>query len=494
MWLDIKIFVAQLNTDNRENIIVGKYIQMPPSRRKQPRRKQQPGRERKTTKRSHRKIGGKDGTGTSTIKVLSWNILARNATYHNLSTRDQTTFTEWVKTDDKPADITFNKDPENKDGKSYSTRDLHKGRQYEHIVDTARRFEKIKDALLAEEADVIFLQEIDEYLYKYLLKGQTTFDGYYRLPPLQKETFDLHSEFGTAILWNNAKFSKVHAVPLDYLRFGLFNTHNKKNDEPFDINSINYPAILGTNTEETLHKNEDDGTDFIVNPIIFTDPNKLTFTYETGDIISKHVNQISKQLPKDNMFGLKTATYVRLRQSTEPSDDVYDFVSVHLSGTDKAETDTSAIDNTNSKQTKMAKFIKDVLEKTKIPTPPKLTVIGGDFNCMGDATDNTPDKTHHPCFTNISEQLKGYAHVELDPNNTQLTTTTDSYDYIPNGLKAQNTKSAWIDHMWYTGGTSVPQLTIHNDVVLNVESAPIYPSKIVRLVSDHRAISATFSV
>jgi hypothetical protein len=370
--------------------------------------------------------------GGATISVISWNVLARNATYHNCK-NDR--LTEWIEL--------------NINGKPTKVLDsiISQARSYEHFGATLKRYEQIVPVI--KDYDVVLLQEIDQYLYEYLKANLGTHDGYYRIPPISKNTkvpCDLYGEFGTAILWKKQTFDqtdeKCFSIPLDYLSYGLFiNLTEKKrvNEKDFNIHDINYPSFLAMNTETTLTTNNYNGytnTYYEFKPesrITNYATDKLIFGYDTEDgrsevkVSQLHLDQ--RKTINDDMFGKKPATYVRLHHI--PTKKCCDFVSVHLHGQKQK-------DGANKKAPKMMKFITDVIKITK-STDVVLTVIGGDFNAILDDKNEIKVQLNGSKYTPRSQ----YKRV-IQKNNAEEPTTLD-FDYAPD----ENNKKAQIDYLFY---------------------------------------------
>lgn len=452
-----------------------------------------------------RKMKGGDGIPFS---VLSFNVLARNATHYTQKTRDLTML---------DSDIITKSTPNTTTGVEIDkTRDLQpKAKPYEHVVDTARRFEKIKQIIETEKCDAVFLQEIDSYLFTYLNSNLLGYTGYYRFPPLGKDSTDLFGEFGTAIYWNSAKYTMVDAVPLDFLSYGIFNTIKDNPDIKFDINSINYPTVIGINTLHTLKQPETTTN---------TEPNSV-YTTTTTDIFKKNnlenINNLKFTYPSDvieyvtstvkgktvvsidETFGKKPATFVRLQCNPPTTNnkeyEYIDLVCVHLNGENITVTVTVPPDNTqptytyptNLKRDKMLEFINDFL--SKIPQDNTiLTVVGGDFNF--------PHINSGIFTATISTKLPNLTHLKglLTPDQIK---TTDKFDYIKDATSQTPIfEKQWIDHIYYkykTNSTSTPTLEVNADVIKTDKlpiTKPDKQSDNILYASDHFPVKATFNI
>ena len=452
---------------------------------------------RQTTRRLPYNVQIMKGGSDNTCTVLSFNVLARLATHYNHALRDMKYLDSMVESMDQIANAGVDHKTINAAANLRKLRPSAK--PYEHIVDTARRFEKIKSIILAEsQSDVVFLQEIDTYLFRYLMSEtdfNEVYDGYYRFPPIGKpEAFDLFLEFGTAIFWKKNKYTAELKLPLDYLSYGLFNSL-LQTSEPFDPKQIDYPDAIGINTKLTIKSNntpENDKTAYTLNMENIGQPNKddafiykaqsnkdayekiatRIFTYPTSNL--KHVT-IDNNIALDDIFGKKPGTFVRLKTILGQLQQI-DLVCLHLNWSKK---------QTNPERELMLKFTTDFLNKVNSESS-ALTVIGGDFN-LAIQPNNNPFNNEYV--------------MANQPNNENKPTTFD-FDY---GTKSS---PAWIDHMFYKVQTpsdnkqdaTSPILEVLSEDSIKIDAhTRIFTSskeetdKKSFLASDHYPIKATFT-
>ena len=196
-----------------------------------------------------------------TLKVMSYNVLARYATSHQKEHHGY---------EFKGEGYVDNKVKE-KLGKN-----LEKYNPYEHIEQTIKRYEKIKEEINRESPDVVLLQEVDHMFFTYILNHLHEYNGYFGG---SAESYTNGEElsssiFSTAVIWKEKVF-------------------NKSKTQTLDVN------------------NEDLPTDLFVK-------------------IPKTRNDVTKEVIS---FGNKDATLVKLKHGDQP----ITFVSVHLPGDRKSQ-------------------------------------------------------------------------------------------------------------------------------------------------------------
>jgi exonuclease III len=425
--------------------------------------------------------------GSRSIKIMSFNVLAQLATSHYYKTSGLSNHIK--KLDNNVLPFT------NEQSKQIRIWQPKNPPIYEHFVDTARRFEKIKMIINSEKPDIILFQEFDNYLYTYLLKELIGYQGKYGFPPLQKDSYDLFREFGAAIFVKKDTLQIMDWLPLDYLSYGLF--EHKKNTLPTSfpelLNALKYPVTIGIDTKTTLTKDSTDvtTTTFKISDDFFhldkTDTFK--FKYNTKDINSYDKKKQQEVETKDDLFGKKTVLYARLKLLSSESDGFIDVMSVHLSG------DDSKQDKPEPKKTRMLQFMAEFYSKLEIcEQKPLLTVIGGDFNCSQPLSDG--DATSKLCMNNnesngIENLLTGFNRL----TQPKPMATTDSYDY------SEKRDGAWIDHMFFKyhdNRQTVPTLNVFaDDLKTGHERIFLHDNKNEPdelLASDHKPIWAQFEL
>lgn len=469
----------------------------------------------KSAKRTKRNRGTKQTGGTGEIIVFSLNCLARAATqfsaakhrdyYHpNYKTTNPITYNTNVTM--SVDDIVFQQGRQPSIG-------VHRGECHEHIEQTYIRFFEIQKRIIESKADVVLLQEVDNYLFTYLMKkfnpnGTKLYDGYYKLPPLHKPTPDLAREFGTAILWKPSKFTAVKKLPIDYITHARYTYLNpKSSDQGKDLlEELDYPDYLGVNTAETFYKKEDGnwipkGYEWIQKIKDIKPPNNKADKSEADKSEAEKAEaekakaeaeaEAEKAKAKaeaeglyykftDNkgnlssVFGMKIATFVQLQSISEKK--TYDFVSLHLPGNSKK------VNVLNTESQNMLEFIKHILDKSNND----IQIVGGDFNCDKIKGGNTG-------FAYIKNAFGGLTPIEYEGFSTY------SYDYAGEG----NDTTAQIDHIFYKGVVQSQQKITVTELKIgdkNDDSHEVYSSNPtdtyadVLYASDHSALIATFQI
>lgn len=500
----------------------------------------------------------KGGTESVDISVLSFNVLARNATWQNHASRDITMLDSDINESAKiKVGMVDSSNPvENKvttkltDAISNITssdnsnipvmlsdivlRKLQKdAKQYEHIFDTMNRFEKIKQIIIDSKCQVVFLQEIDSYLYTFLMNATDfaeIYDGYYKFPPLGKESYDLFGEFGTAIFWEKSKFEEpVIKVPLDYVSYGIFKSMTATNpgldnsdalNKDNYITKMNYPSALGIDTRKTFiieATREGNNVYATINQEIeFNVDIPIDNTKNNEETPPKHFDKnINLQYTKteytdtkeklDDLFQKKPATFVRLK--CKGTEKFIDLVCVHLHGIGLKSKDDNhpAFNIENNKQRqRMIKFINDFLSKAQHgESDIALTVIGGDFNLPHSLLET-------------ANLFSEFTHVKQSTET--IKPTTNSFDYadhtvdaLPDtpkitskdGTPKDNKEPQWIDHIYYKYNTDaingqVVTLEVFDADTLNTGKYAIVKSKKQPdgklFASDHFPVKTTFQI
>jgi hypothetical protein len=482
------------------------------------------------------------------ISVLSFNVLARNATWHNNSSRDITLLDSDIHESEtievgtfKPSteettQYSHNKKTEKKPTDQVTLSEIYfrplqaDAKPYEHIYDTINRHEKIKTIIINNQCQVVFLQEIDSYLFTYLNNDtnfSNVYEGYYRFPPIAKASSDLFGEFGTAIFWNKTDFTANIKVPLDYVSYGIFKhmISNIDNDT-FNIQKLNYPSAIGIHTGQTLsfNMNSDPVIGHINTAIQFDvetarfKNTKMNYASSASSDEKTHANNSRKfsewsNFPNellsdkvkgllymkqdftdtkgkiDDLFQKKPATFVRL---THKNNTIIDLVCVHLHG--EKQNNRFNIEDNKPRQ-KMVRFIQDFLNEAQKDKTIALTIIGGDFNLPHNLHE-TPDTI----FT-------GFSRVEQ--TNEPIQPTTMLFDYADETVSAlanrinengtPNKEPQWIDHIYYKYGTSESNKhTLY--VLVDLDTGKPAITKSVKqttvdlLASDHYPVKAVFTI
>jgi endonuclease/exonuclease/phosphatase family metal-dependent hydrolase len=158
-------------------------------------------------KQRNRKQRG--GEGDLPIKVMTYNVLARDAT------RFQSEFHQFR----------FN----NYSNMYYDCKDLNKQPHFaindetarivskndkEHIEQTIKRYELIKREIEEKNPDIILLQEVDFTFFSYILKHLKQYRGFFKILIWDKDA-NASTSFGTAIMWNADKFECKHGNTID---------------------------------------------------------------------------------------------------------------------------------------------------------------------------------------------------------------------------------------------------------------------------------------
>ena len=456
----------------------------------------------KSAKRTKRNRGTKQTGGTGEIIVFSLNCLARAATqfsaakhrdyYHpNYKTTNPITYNTNVTM--SVDDIVFQQGRQPSIG-------VHRGECHEHIEQTYIRFFEIQKRIIESKADVVLLQEVDNYLFTYLMKkfnpnGNKLYDGYYKLPPLHKPTPDLAREFGTAILWKPSKFTAVKKLPIDYITHARYKYLTSQNNNQGNdlLELLDYPDYLGVNTAETFYEKDNNWIPKSYEWIQKIKDIKLPTNKENADAAKAEAEKAenadaAKAKSEGNyytfdnksnlssVFGMKIATFVRLQLIDKEKTKTYDFVSLHLPGNSKE------VNVLNTESQNMLGFIKQILDKSNN----EIQIVGGDFNC-------DKIKGKETGFASIKTAFDKFTPIEYDGFSTH------SYDYAG---KVNDTK-AQIDHIFYKGVVQsqqqikVTELKIgdkHDDSHEVYSSNPTDTYADVLYASDHSALIATFQI
>ena len=125
----------------------------------------------------------------TTIRIMSWNVLARGATTHQ----------------EEKHGFTFRN--------TYKEQMSSKYKQSEHIEQTLGRYLLIKDEIIKNNPDIVLLQEVDNYFFTYILKNLPEYTGYFKLIIPQRGDFS--SNFATAIIWKSKIFTINEQETLD---------------------------------------------------------------------------------------------------------------------------------------------------------------------------------------------------------------------------------------------------------------------------------------
>jgi exonuclease III len=241
---------------------------------------------KKSRKRFNKKVYGGD---PSEFTIMSYNVLARGATHHM------------------------------KNKHRYLIGD---NSQLEHIEQSLKRYNIIKDEIKHNNPDVVLLQEVDSDFFNFILEKLTIYEGYFHIFIPQKESterpMELSNYFGTAIIWNKDKFKTVFSKTLD------------------------------------------------------------SSEYMKSEIYKKSISEIDGGGKKD-VFGNKNATIVSLKVKDEnlllkAKHENLIIVSLHLSG------DINKSNKATPEKILLLEYVLDELNKLH----PTYIVIGGDFNCPFD--------------------------------------------------------------------------------------------------------------
>jgi mRNA deadenylase 3'-5' endonuclease subunit Ccr4 len=210
--------------------------------------------------------------GNLTIKVMSYNVLARGATpYQNHG-------------------YTF----ENKREIQKTDSQIEMPKPYEHIEQTMKRYELIKKEIQYKDPDIVLLQEVDNYFFTYILKELSYYDGYFKtIVPAPKG--DLSLLFSTAVLWKKKMFIYKTSKPLDNEIAKHNVVHNQTaNVYPETISFHNKNATFVT--LDTLDERNPNKSIIVVSFHLPGDKNnKNLFTQEKQNLL----NYINAHLPKN---------------------------------------------------------------------------------------------------------------------------------------------------------------------------------------------------
>ena len=158
--------------------------------------------------------------GTLTIKVMSYNVLARGATpYQNHGYSFENI---------REIPIIDSQIPK-------TDSQIQMPKPYEHIEQTMKRYELIKKEIQDKSPDIVLLQEVDNYFFTYILKELSYYDGYFKtiVPELKG---DLSLLFSTAVLWKKKMFDCKTFKTLD----NEMATHNVEHNQTANV----YPETI----------------------------------------------------------------------------------------------------------------------------------------------------------------------------------------------------------------------------------------------------------